>query len=137
MRVLLGVLVWILAEIALLVWLGGVIGVWGVLALVVGSGVLGVWLIRWQGGQLGLALRQGMQLGREPVTQSALVFVAAGLLILPGLLGDLVGLGVLVAALRGWRPVRGVPAKEDVMDAEVIEDIPARVGREPSGWTKP
>ncbi len=135
MRVLLGVLVWILAEIALLVWLGGVIGVWGVLALVVGSGMLGVWLIRWQGGQLGLALRQGMRLGREPVTQSALVFVAAALLILPGVLGDLVGLGVLVAGLRGWR--QGVPAADDVMDAEVIEEIPARLGREPSGWTKP
>ena len=150
MRVLLGLIAWSLVEIALFVMVGSWVGVLGTLAIVLGSGVLGVWILRRQGMQMGQALRQNMGTMGDPVSpvaHSGLIALGAVLLILPGFLTDMIGLALLMPPLRmvviariGSRlrtaSVRQTYARpqDDVIEAVVIEQ--KRDG-EPSGWTKP
>lgn len=147
MRVLMGLIAWSLVEIALFVTVGSWVGVLGTLAIVLGSGVAGVMILRRQGVQLGQALRQNMGAGREPVAHSGLVALGAVLLILPGFLTDMIGLALMVPPVRaviiariGSRlraaTVQQTYARpqDDVIDAVVIEQ---RRDGEPSGWTKP
>ena len=80
MRVLMGLVAWSLVEIALFVTVGSWVGVLGTLAIVLGSAVAGVMILRRQGVQLGQALRQNMGAGRLPVAHSGLVALGAVLL---------------------------------------------------------
>lgn len=147
MRVLLGLIAWSLVEIALFVTVGSWVGVLGTLAIVLGSGVAGVWVLRRQGVQLGQALRQNMGAGRDPVAHSGLIALGAVLLILPGFLTDMIGLAMLAPPVRAVIIARigsrlrsatvhqtYARPQDDVIDAVVIEQ--KRDG-EPSGWTKP
>lgn len=147
MRVLMGLVAWSLVEIALFVIVGSWVGVLGTLAIVLGSGVAGVMILRQQGVQLGQALRQNMGAGREPVAHSGLVALGAVLLILPGFLTDMIGLVLLVPPIRAVIIARigsrlrtatvhqtYARPQDDVIDAVVIEQ---RRDGEPSGWTKP
>lgn len=146
MRVLLGLITWSLVEIALFVMVGSWIGVLGTLAIVLGSGVAGVMILRRQGVQLGQALRQNIT-GRDPVAHSGLIALGAVLLILPGFLTDMMGLAMMVPLVRAVIIARigsrvrmatvhqsYARPQDDVIDAVVIEQ--KREG-EPSGWTKP
>jgi UPF0716 protein FxsA len=147
MRVLMGLVAWSLVEIALFVIVGSWVGVLGTLAIVLGSGVAGVMILRQQGVQLGQALRQNMGAGREPVAHSGLVALGAVLLILPGFLTDMIGLALLVPPIRAVIIARigsrlraatvhqtYARPQDNVIDAVVIEQ---RRDGEPSGWTKP
>lgn len=161
MRVLLLFIAWSLVEIALYVTLGGWLGLGLTLAWVVGTGVVGIGLIRWQGGRIGMDLQRGIQAARDPMSpmaHSALILVAALLLILPGFLTDALGLvllipvvrrGVIAAiagrarqAVRGRAAFRPEPQRwGDVIDAEVVEAVPVGKGSiqpsgKPSGWTQ-
>ena len=157
MRVLLAFIAWSLIEIGLFVTVGGWLGLWPTLAWVIGTGMLGVWVIRWQGERMGMSLRQGIGAARDPLSGAAhtgLIMLAAVLLILPGFLTDAVGLLLLIPAVRRgviaaiaartapvqtapvpMKPVRGAP--QEVIDAEVIEEVPMRrAPHKPSGWTQ-
>ena len=152
MRILLLLILWSLIEIALFVTLGGWIGLGFTLLWVVGTGVLGVALIRMVGVQAGINLRRDLTTVSDPgsqVAKAALLVLAAILLILPGFFSDFVGLALLVPAVRQVviarivsrlgaaraGPPRG-PGYADIVEAEVIEVMPSRDGAEPSGWTK-
>ena len=143
MRVILGLLVWSVAEISAFVVVGGWIGLPGVLALVLGSGVAGVLLLRGQGVRLAAAM-QGMR-GPEAMRaagQAGLLALGAVLLILPGLLTDLAGLVLLVPQVRRWIAGRvgvRVAGSADVVEATAIEvgAVEVEAVRLPSGWTKP
>jgi UPF0716 protein FxsA len=154
MRVLMGLILWSMIEIALFVIVGSRIGVLGTLLIVLGSGVAGVMVLRWQGARLGQRLRQDLGAMRDPaspVAHSALKGLAAVLLILPGFLTDLIGLALLVRPVReviigrvgkrlqaaaratgGMRP----PYEDDVVEAVAVE-VQRERPQEPSGWTKP
>ncbi len=155
MRVLLLLIAWSLVEIGLYVTLGGWLGLGLTLGWVIGTGVLGVGLIRWQGERMGLSLRQGMGAARDPLSgaaHSGLVMLAAVLLILPGFLTDALGLlllipavrqaviGAIAARARVVVPQRAGPFpgdRHDVIDAEVVEEVPPRrAPHKPSGWTQ-
>ncbi len=155
MRVLLLFCGWSLIEIALFVTVGGWLGLGLTLVWVIATGMLGVALIRWQGARMGMNLRQGMGAARDPLSgaaHSGLIMLAAVLLILPGFLTDAVGLVLLIPMARrailsaiagrgiGAGPRRGGPYAGDpfdVIDAEVVEDVPpARTPHKPSGWTQ-
>ncbi|NBZ86800.1 FxsA family protein [Stagnihabitans tardus] len=146
MRVILGLLAWSLVEIGLFVVIGGAIGVWATWGVVLGSGVLGV-----------LMIRGAMPAGRSkvirvedvagPLAHSILRGLAGVLLILPGFLTDLIGLcllipairEVIIARIRQRFPLRTSgfqAAQDDIIDGEAIEIEASRLEK-PSGWTKP
>ncbi|PYB74263.1 FxsA family protein [Rhizobium wuzhouense] len=92
-----------LLEIASLILVGQAIGVLWTLALVVFSAALGLFLLKQQGAgilqRLQEETRRGVDPGRELV-HAALLVVAAFLLIVPGFVGDVIGLLLFVPQLR-------------------------------------
>ena len=140
MRVLMGLAVWGIAEIAAFVVVGAWIGVLGVLALVLGTGVLGVALLRRQGLLAVAQMRGGVVMLRpETLGASGLTVLGGVLLILPGLLTDLAGVLLLLPFVRRWAALWLAarfqpPVAEDVIDGVAVE-VEAR--RLPSGWTRP
>ncbi|MBP6738079.1 MAG: FxsA family protein [Rhodobacteraceae bacterium] len=133
-----------LVEIALFVVVGGWIGLWSTLAVVIGSGILGVTLLRRMGAP-SLGVVRGDLL--SPLAERALLAVAAMLLILPGFLTDTLGLILLLPAVRRLVVAQlaarlrqtgaGRRADETVIDGEFYEIEPeTRELRPPSGWTR-
>lgn len=156
MRPFVLILLWPIVEIALFVTLGGAIGLLWTLAVIIGSGALGVWLLRRQGLRNADRLRRGMASLRDPVTalaDGAAVMLAAVLLILPGFLTDALGLLLLlppvrlalmaavarrvkVHAARRPDPFADRPPQGNiVIDGEFIE-VETDQTRPPSGWTR-
>ncbi len=92
-----------LVELWLLVRLSGVFGFWTTIALVLGTGMAGAALARWQGFQViqrvQAEMRQGM-LPAQAMGDGALIFGAGLLLITPGILTDALGLALLIPPLR-------------------------------------
>jgi UPF0716 protein FxsA len=96
---------WPLAEIAGFILVGKMIGVWATLALVIGTGVLGAMLMRRQGMRLLRRVSLESRRGRTPgqaLIHGAMVVVAGILLLLPGFLTDIIGLALLVPAVRSF-----------------------------------
>jgi UPF0716 protein FxsA len=100
-----------LIEIALFIEVGGWIGLWPTLALVVLTAVIGAWMLRQQG--LSVLMRAQRQLaeGALPVVEvfEGLCLVIAGALLLtPGFFTDALGAVLLVPAVRRtlYRQVR-------------------------------
>ena len=131
-------------EIALFIQVGGWIGLWATLAVVIGSGILGVTLLRRMGAP-SLGVVRGDLL--SPLAERALLAVAAMLLILPGFLTDTLGLILLLPAVRRLVVAQlaarlrqtgaGRRADETVIDGEFYEIEPeTRELRPPSGWTR-
>ena len=156
MPVFLFLLLWPLIEIALFVTLGGALGLWLTLAIVLGTGILGVSLLQRLGLRSADRLRAEMGRMRDPLGQagdSALLALAALLLILPGFLTDALGALLLIPPLRrliiaqltarmGFVSMRSDhPARRSdgiVIDGEFVEvdrDDTPRSGP-PSGWTR-
>ncbi len=92
-----------LVELTLLVWLS-VHTDWRLTMLfVIGTGVLGAWLIRSQGWRAWLRIRDELARGQVPtdaIQDGLLILVAGLLLITPGVLTDVVGVLLLVPPLR-------------------------------------
>lgn len=150
-----------LIEIALFVLVGGWLGLWPTLGLVVLAAVVGMALVRNQGFA---ALRdlqrsaQGMGDPARPLAHGALIVLAGFLLLLPGFFTDLLALPLLVPALRSLilrqlaarmvvvsataRTTRRWPGPgADIIDGEATE-IPPEASplprnHRPSGWTNP
>lgn len=91
-----------LIEIALFVTVGAWLGLWLTLAIVLGSALLGVQVLRQQG----LGAVQEFQRGGQtadplsPLAHGALKTIAGLLLILPGFLTDTLGLLLLIPQVR-------------------------------------
>ncbi len=154
---LLPLLLWPLVEIALFVVVGGWLGLWPTLAWVVGTAVLGIWLIRRQGERAQIAMRQGLAAMSDPVSplaNGAMTLAAGILLILPGFLTDALGLLLLLPPVRAGlvtllsrrvvvsgRPWRRNAGQPDIIDGEFIEVDAPPLPRGPvrtsgSGWTE-
>ena len=94
---------WPLIEIGLFVEIGGRLGLWPTLGLVLGTAALGIAVLRAQGDRAQAGLRQAMAgIGNPavPLAQEALILVAGGLLILPGFFTDALGLLLLLPPMR-------------------------------------
>lgn len=118
-----------LIEIALFVTVGGWIGLWPTLGIVVGTAILGVAVIRRQGAQALEGLRQAGQMRRNPlgqIAENALVGMAGVLLILPGFLTDSLGLLLLIPPVRQL-VIRSFAARAQVYGAASF-DGPRRSG---------
>ncbi|EKD59858.1 MAG: hypothetical protein ACD_54C01087G0001, partial [uncultured bacterium] len=94
------ILAWPLLEIGLFVTVGGWLGLWPTLAIVVTTGFAGVALMRWQG--MG-ALRE-VQAGTvdpvSPMAHGALILLGGFLLMLPGFFTDVLGVLLMIPLLR-------------------------------------
>ncbi|WP_295047545.1 FxsA family protein [uncultured Paracoccus sp.] len=92
-----------IVEIALFIQVGGLIGVWATLGLVVLSFVLGVAVIRSQGNQAWVQAQRSLAELRDPsrlLAHGMMRILAGMLLIVPGFLTDALGLLLLIAPVR-------------------------------------
>jgi UPF0716 protein FxsA len=151
-----------LIEIGLFIQVGGAIGLWPTLLIVLVTAILGTFLVRTQGAMALGQLRSSfsdMRDPTEPLVHGAMILFAGALLLTPGFFTDAVGFALLVPAFRSAAfryikarvniqsfgthsgpqhpdgPPRG-PVRDDVIDVDYheISDPPERKG--PSGWTK-
>jgi UPF0716 protein FxsA len=91
------------AEIYLLLTVGGLIGAFPTIALVVFTAVLGAWLLRQQGFQTLRRLQESLAQGNMPtyeIIEGPILLVGAALLLTPGFLTDLMGMICLIPSLR-------------------------------------
>lgn len=145
-------------EIALFIQVGGAIGLWPTLAIVVLTAVLGTWLVKSQGrialSQLGRSFEE-LDDPTEPLAHGAMILIAGALLLTPGFFTDAVGFSLLMPPVRvavfrylskriavrtfqmGARsagPSRGFD-RSDVIEGEFEDVTPgARPRSGPSGW---
>ena len=137
-----------IVEIALFIQVGGLIGVWATLALVVLAAVGGMAVIRSQGAHAWMQAQRSLAELRDPsrpLAHGMMLMIAGLLLILPGFFTDAMGLLLLIPPLRdlimrqagrrmGVRTVHMArrethrpPYADGVIDADyVVEDRPAR-----------
>lgn len=150
MRLFGPMIVLMLVEIALFITVGGKIGLLASLAIIGGTALLGGAVLRRSGERVALDLRAAMN-GAQVAAAGGhgLTMLAGILLILPGFLGDLVGLILLLPPVRHLiarqvarrvqvRTGFGMDRQQDVViDGEFIELDPENVPpRGPSGWTR-
>lgn len=147
-----------LIEIGLFIQIGGLIGLWPTLAIVVLTAVFGTWLMRAQGilalNQLRSSLHE-LRDPTEPLAHGAMILVAGALLLTPGFFTDAVGFALLIPPVRravfgyirsrvtmqsftvgGAQGQTRYPS-DTVIDVEYEEVDPPAAGKPGnSGWTK-
>lgn len=82
-------------DLALLVWLGGQIGFWPTVGLIVGTALLGSYLAHREGLSALARFRASLAAGEMPgdaLTDGIIILLAGALLIAPGMLTDLTGI---------------------------------------------
>lgn len=152
-----------LIEIALFIQIGGAIGLWPTLLVVVLTAVVGTQLMRAQGALAMSQLRDSfgkLNDPTEPLAHGAMILFSGALLLTPGFFTDFVGFALLIPAVRRavfkwarsrvtvqsftmgaqeehYRPTQ----EEDVIDGNFTDVTPKKrpthPGVEgPSGWTK-
>ncbi len=147
-------------EIALFIQVGGWIGLWPTLALVIAMAFFGSWLLRRQGLLAMADVQRSFRDLRDPtapMAHAALVMFAGLLMLTPGFFTDILGLALLIRPVRSWliarislrlsvsasgfgpdmrqsAPIR--PASDDVIDGDYSEIEPQRDSIGPSGWTR-
>ncbi|MEM7300048.1 MAG: FxsA family protein [Pseudomonadota bacterium] len=86
-----------IVEIAMFIVIGGAIGLWPTLAMILVTAIIGTFLLRHQGFQIVDSIRRETEAGRIPGRQlgdGAMILVAGVLLLTPGFVTD--GLGFLL-----------------------------------------
>jgi UPF0716 protein FxsA len=153
-----------LIEIALFIQIGGAIGLWPTLLIVILTAVLGTYLVRTQGlmaiSRLQSSFSQ-LQDPTEPLAHGAMILFAGALLLTPGFFTDGLGFALCVPFIRTWvfhklrqkikvrsftmgstnmgssGPQPHRPYDPNVIDGdfEEVEDSTSKPS-DPSGWTK-
>lgn len=148
-----------LIEIALFVLVGGAIGLWMTLGIVIVTAIIGVTMLRMQGQQAMTQLRSSLSNVRdptEPLAHGAMIIFAGALLLTPGFFTDTIGFALLIPGVRamlytqmrarmsvqqfdmgGQTQDRPRGPQDRVIDGE-FEEVDPNDGKpsEPSGWTK-
>lgn len=154
-----------LIEIALFIQIGGAIGLWPTLGIVVLTAVLGTFLVRTQGAMAMNNVRQSfgtLSDPSEPLAHGAMILFSGALLLTPGFFTDAVGFALLVPGIRSavFRyakarvnvqsfSVGGDPRQDprdprnaqptrssDIIDGDFVEIKPRDPNAPPSGWSK-
>lgn len=112
-----GVLALVVAELMLLGWLVGLIGLWRTLLVLLAEALLGAALVRLEGAKAWRGMTEAIRRGALPgghLADAVLILVGGLFLIVPGLITDAIGLLCLlpftrpaVRALAGYFVVRG------------------------------
>jgi UPF0716 protein FxsA len=121
-------------ELAILVQLGRIVGLWPTLALVAITGLSGAALARAEGFRAFAALQRDLAQGRVPaqaVLDGLCILVGGAFLLTPGLLTDVAGFSLLLPPVRRWIQARARRSLEGRIQRGQI-----RVGfMGPDGWT--
>ncbi len=153
-----------LIEIGLFIQVGGLIGLWPTLAIVLATAVIGHAMMRKQGGQVLMKLQRAMAGDGNPaehMVHGAMILFAGALLLTPGFFTDTVGFLLLIPQVRmaafdwarrnvkmqgvymnmgGSATYRSGPQRPDTIDGDFTEidpeELPPRPGERPSGWTR-
>ncbi|SFO96831.1 FxsA family protein [Tranquillimonas alkanivorans] len=92
-----------LIEIALFIQVGGLIGLWPTLLIVVLTAIAGTYLVRTQGALAMSQLRSSfnrMSDPTEPLAHGAMILIAGALLLTPGFFTDAIGFALLFPPFR-------------------------------------
>ena len=156
MRLLLLFIAVPLIEIALFIQVGGWLGLWPTLAIVVLTAIAGTVLVKSQGARAMQQLRASFDDLRdptEPLAHGAMILFSGALLLTPGFFTDIVGLALLIPKVRakvfewgksrvqvaqftmGPTPPHRQNQQDGVIDGD-FEDISDQATDEPSGWTR-
>ena len=138
-------------EIALFIQIGGAIGLFPTLAIVILTALAGTYLVRSQGADALQRLQRSMQGAGDPtkpLADGAMILFAGALLLTPGFFTDAVGFALLIpqsrAAIQRYigKRIQTVHFQqsqhpqyqqhETVVDVEYKDVTPDQ----PSGWTK-
>lgn len=149
-------------EIGLFIQVGGWLGLWPTLAIVILTAIIGTYLLRLQGMAALARLQNNLKTGQspmDPIVNGAMILVAGVLLLTPGFFTDTVGLILLTPPMRAmlirWGAARFVNKSTVIF----TNSSPARPRQSPdngtvegdfvvldddetqqpgnSGWTKP
>lgn len=86
-------------EIGIFIWIGGLIGPWWVVWIILLTGLLGIWLAKYNGAENWKKARQVMDQGRAPTEQivdGICIFVGGVFLLTPGLFTDAIGFALVL-----------------------------------------
>lgn len=153
MRLLLLFMAVPLIEIALFIQVGGWLGLWPTLLIVILTAMAGTYLVRSQGAQAMAQLRTSFDDLRdptEPLAHGAMILFSGALLLTPGFFTDAVGFALLVPGVRRWvmvqvkkrvnvhtvRTDRGWQAQDDTIIEGTYDADDTERPRGPSGWTR-
>lgn len=101
-----------LIEIAVFIRVGGLIGLWPTIAIVILTAALGSWLLRMQGLKTLVSAQQSFERGEMPVAElfdGLCLLIAGALLLTPGFVTDTIGFLLFIPPVRvflvgyGWR----------------------------------
>lgn len=143
-----------LIEIALFIQVGGLIGLWPTLGIVVLTAIAGTYLVRSQGlmalGQIRGSFER-LDNPAEPLAHGAMILFSGALLLTPGFFTDAVGFALLFPPVRRalFQYLRSrikvdtmiygdaQPQRHDetIIDAD-YEEVPPSPRNGPSGWTR-
>lgn len=148
-------------EIALFIQVGGWLGLWPTLAIVVLTAILGTFLVRAQGLMAMSNIRSNLQEFQDPTESLAhgAMILASGLLLLtPGFFTDAVGFALLVPPIRlalfhwirakvkvksfvqtSYHREQRPSGDTDVIDgdfSDLNDESPRPTHNPPSGWTR-
>ncbi|MFT4793344.1 MAG: UPF0716 protein FxsA [Paracoccaceae bacterium] len=166
MPLLLALIIVPIIEIALFIQVGGAIGLWPTIAIVIATAVLGSVMLRSQGAGAMRDLQRSMSGGGDPgkaLANGAMILVSGVLLLTPGFFTDGIGFALLLPPVRaaiirwGVRRFSGSvhvsgfsasvqpgaprpPADGDVIDGDwktLDDDAPSGPPGPPNGWTRP
>ena len=101
----LAVLIWFFAEYMAFAFVASFVGFSGALLIGIATSLLGVQVLRRLGGAAMSSLRRQFDTGEEKpadILDGTLSAIGAILLILPGFISDVIGLGLLSPSVRGW-----------------------------------
>ena len=92
-------------EIYLLIKIGHFLGAFNTILVVIVTGFLGAYLARLQGIKTMTRVRESVNRGELPAEEmldALLIFVSGIVLLTPGFITDLAGIGILVPKTRTW-----------------------------------
>ncbi len=143
-----------LIEIALFIQIGGFIGLWPTLGIVIITAVVGTYLVRSQGvmalGQIRGSFER-LDNPAEPLAHGAMILFSGALLLTPGFFTDAVGFALLIPQIRSaafrylkskvrietmtYGSTQRPGADEEIIDA-TYEEVPPKPRSGPSGWAR-
>jgi len=127
-----------IAELAVIIQVGNLIGPLWTIALLFGSAILGSWLLRREGQRTWRAFQEALAEQRLPtreVADGALVLLGAALMITPGFVTDFAGVLCLFSPSRGLlrRMLLGAVTYRVLRRGGIVSGSRVRPPRSPGG----